>query len=112
MSVKVSCVRSYARKAVRPSTVNSKRCSARLSDTGALGEGGGAPIRIPVSIVLAGASLAGNVSSSASSSSRSSCEFESATLHRPHERRVDHVLGHEADLQLVAPTHVADEKVV
>src|SRR5438552_3612959 len=90
--------------------VDSNRFNSRLSVTSQSGGGDASPMRIPVSTVLAGASLAGNVSSSASSSSRSTSE--SSTLHRLHERHVDHVLGHEPDLQFVAPNHVADQQVV
>src|SRR5205809_1030751 len=56
MSRRVSCVRSYLRKAVTPSAVDSKRCSPVLSETGT-GAEGGSPTRIPVSTVFAGASL-------------------------------------------------------
>jgi len=61
--------------------------------------------------VFAG-SLAGNVSSSASSSFESAREVESPTLHRLHERHVDEVFGDEPDLQLVAANHVAHEQVI
>jgi hypothetical protein len=64
---------------------------------------------MPVSTVLAGGSLAGNVSSSASSSFESTLEKESDTLHRLHERHLDDVFGYEPDLQLVAANHSADD---